>query len=91
MHSEGIWYKPRGGEVWMCPTACRISTTIGPRRFSEFTETFPTWSPDGGQIAFIRDNEGIFLVPSERYPSEGILGHIGRLGAGREVSDHSRP
>jgi len=24
MHSEGIWYKPPGGEIWMCPRVGRM-------------------------------------------------------------------
>jgi Tol biopolymer transport system component len=36
------------------------------RRLTEtpqFGETFPAWSPDGREIAFVREGQGIFIVP----------------------------
>lgn len=30
----------------------------------QFAETSPAWSPDGREVAFVRRNEGVFIIPS---------------------------
>src|SRR5215475_9657207 len=45
------------------------------RRLTEtpqFGETFPAWSPDGREIAFVREGEGVFIVPQSGGPERQV-------------------
>jgi Tol biopolymer transport system component len=49
----------------------------GLRRLTEtpqIRETAPTWSPDGTEIAFIRNGQGVFIVPESGGPEREVSG-----------------
>jgi Tol biopolymer transport system component len=38
----------------------------------QYRETAPAWSPDGAEIAFIRDGNGVFIIPQSGGPERKI-------------------
>jgi Tol biopolymer transport system component len=45
------------------------------RRLTEtpqFGETFPAWSPDGREIAFVQEGQGVFVVPQSGGPGRKV-------------------
>lgn len=76
-----IWVKTVGGE-----TRRRLTEALG-------SEVNPAWSPDGGQIAFVRPGEGVIVIsqlggPERKVSSSGT--HVGWAADSKSilVRDH---
>jgi Tol biopolymer transport system component len=79
-------------DIWV-----RTIDGVGLRRLTktpQFTETFPAWSPDGREISFTREGQGIWVVPEsggvERRISSGTWADWSPDGKSLIIRDRER-